>query len=151
MIFSRRWGPCPWMLGAEIFPFRARAKGMALCTSSNWLSNFIIAFITPPLFKVLKGGYYFLLMGFCVISGIFVYFVYPETAHSTLEELGEVFGDKTTNREKPTISLARTSNFVVDDSSTSSASQVTLSANAEGKTHIHIEKESTNEMSQIDP
>ena len=68
---------------------------MALSTSVNWISNFIIAFITPPLFGSIQGGYYFLLVGFTCISGVFVYFVYPETAGKTLEELGEVFGDKT--------------------------------------------------------
>ena len=87
------WGPIPWLLGAEIFPLRARAKGMALSTSTNWICNFIIAFITPPLFSALGGGYYFLLLGFTAISGIFVWFVYPETAGKTLEDLGEVFGD----------------------------------------------------------
>ncbi|CAA7269793.1 unnamed protein product [Cyclocybe aegerita] len=92
-LFGATWGPIPWLLGAEIFPLRARAKGMALSTATNWLSNFIVAFITPPLFAVLGAGYYFLLLGFAVISGIFVYFVYPETAGRTLEELGEVFGD----------------------------------------------------------
>ena len=76
-----------------MFPLRARAKGMALSTSVNWIANFIIAFITPPLFGTIAAGYYFLLMGFTVISGIVVYFVYPETAGKTLEELGEVFGD----------------------------------------------------------
>jgi hypothetical protein len=68
---------------------------MALSTSVNWVSNFIVAFITPPLFGSIQGGYYFLLLGFTCISGVFVYFVYPETAGKTLEELGEVFGDKT--------------------------------------------------------
>ena len=66
---------------------------MALSTISNWACNFVIAFITPPLFKAISGGYYFVLLGFCVISGIVVFFVYPETAHSTLEQLSKVFGD----------------------------------------------------------
>lgn len=87
------WGPIPWLLGAEVFPLRARAKGMALSTSVNWISNFIIAFITPPLFSALEGGYYFLLLGFAAISFIVVFFLYPETAGKTLEELGQVFGD----------------------------------------------------------
>jgi hypothetical protein len=41
-----RWGPIPWLLGAEILSLRARAKGIALCTSFKRISNFIIAFIT---------------------------------------------------------------------------------------------------------
>lgn len=67
---------------------------MALSTSVNWISNFVVAFITPPLFATLKGGYYFLLLGFSAISGLFVWLVYRETAGKTLEQLGEVFGDK---------------------------------------------------------
>ncbi|KAH9077386.1 general substrate transporter [Lactarius deliciosus] len=92
-IFGATWGPTPWLLGAEIFPLRARAKGMALSTISNWACNFIIAFITPPLFDAISGGYYFVLVGFCIISGVVVFFVYPETAHATLEQLSQVFGD----------------------------------------------------------
>ncbi|KAI0068961.1 general substrate transporter [Artomyces pyxidatus] len=92
--FGATWGPTPWLLGAEIFPLRARAKGMALSTVSNWVCNFIVAFITPPLFDSIQAGYYFLLLGFCVVSGVFVFFVYPETAHLTLEQLGKVFGER---------------------------------------------------------
>lgn len=66
---------------------------MALSTSTNWIANFIVAFITPPLFSAAGGGYYFLLVGFCLISVVFVYVVYRETAGKTLEQLGEVFGD----------------------------------------------------------
>jgi hypothetical protein len=66
---------------------------MALSTSTNWISNFIIAFITPPLFSATGGGYYFLLLGFSLISLVFVFLVYRETAGKTLEQLGEVFGE----------------------------------------------------------
>ncbi|KAI0676964.1 general substrate transporter [Trametes maxima] len=93
LFYGATWGPGPWLLGGEIFPLRARAKGMALSTTANWICNFIIAFITPPLFASISGGYYFVLLGFCIISGIFVYFVYPETGGKTLEELDGVFND----------------------------------------------------------
>ncbi|KAF9222049.1 general substrate transporter [Gyrodon lividus] len=107
--FGATWGPGPWLLGAEIFPLRARAKGMSLSTGTNWLFNFIIAFITPPLFDVMKAGYYFLLVGFCIISFLVVWFIYPETAHRTLEELGEVFGDRVMEEEKVAQVEAKTS------------------------------------------
>ena len=48
----------------------------------------------------MSAGYYFLLVGFCIISFIVVWFVYPETAHRTLEELGEVFGDKVSEDDR---------------------------------------------------
>ncbi len=74
---------------------------MALSTASAWTSNFVVAFVTPPLFDIISGGYYFVLLGFCVISGIVVFFVYPETAHVTLEQLSQVFGDTALDSEKP--------------------------------------------------
>jgi MFS family permease len=47
--FGASWGPVPWAMPAEIFPSSLRAKGVALSTCSNWLNNFIIGLITPPL------------------------------------------------------------------------------------------------------
>lgn len=40
---------------SEIFPSSLRAKGVALATCSNWLNNFIIGLITPPL--VINTGF----------------------------------------------------------------------------------------------
>jgi hypothetical protein len=89
------------------------------------MSNFVIVFITPPLFDIISGGYYFVLLGFCVISGIVVYFVYPETAHVTLEQLSQIFGDTALDSEKlgPLTPLQLTlerirSTMVPDNSST---------------------------------
>jgi hypothetical protein len=64
------------------------------------MSNFIVAFITPPFFNAISSGYYFVLVGFCIISGVFVFFVYPETAHVTLEQLAQVFSDTVSDSEK---------------------------------------------------
>lgn len=117
---------------------------MTLSTASNWLSNFIIAFIALPLFDVLEGGCYFLLMEFYIISGIFVWFVYPETAHRSLEDPGEIFGDRTTSVEKMTLLAA---GIVVEDSAATSTSQVTL-------TNIpnidSVKEKKTDGMAQID-
>lgn len=38
--FGATWGPGPWLLGAEIFPIRARAKGMALSTGASPPSSY---------------------------------------------------------------------------------------------------------------
>lgn len=48
-LFGATWDPGPWAMPAEIFPSSLRAKGVALSTSSNWINNFIIGLITPPL------------------------------------------------------------------------------------------------------
>ncbi|KAJ6558100.1 hypothetical protein B0H19DRAFT_1149932 [Mycena capillaripes] len=92
--FASTWGPIPWLLSAELFPLKVRAKGMAITTVSDWLFEFIVAFATPPLFEILRGAYYFILVGFCLVSGLLVWFVFVETGSQTLEEIGGMFGDE---------------------------------------------------------
>lgn len=92
--FASTWGPIPWLLSAELFPLKVRAKGMALTTVSDWLFEFIMAFCTPTLFEVMRGAYYFALVGSCIVSGLFVWLVYIETGNDTLEAIGGKFGDE---------------------------------------------------------
>ncbi|ETS76541.1 hypothetical protein PFICI_11928 [Pestalotiopsis fici W106-1] len=49
IIYGLTWGPIPWLLPAEIFPQRARSKGMALSTCSNWIFDFVIGMWRPTL------------------------------------------------------------------------------------------------------
>ncbi|KAJ3478129.1 hypothetical protein NLI96_g9978 [Meripilus lineatus] len=85
---------------AEIFPLRARGKGAALSSMVNWLCGFIVTLSMERLFRSLPAGGYFFFMGFCIMSGIFVFFVCPETAYLSLEQLGRVFGDKVSDSEE---------------------------------------------------
>ncbi|KAJ7634908.1 general substrate transporter [Roridomyces roridus] len=90
-VFASTWGPVPWILSAELFSTKYRAKGMAVATVADWLFDFIVAFWTPPLLEAMRGGYYFYLAGFCIISWIVVYFVFVETGTDTLEEVEGMF------------------------------------------------------------
>ncbi|KAF7556021.1 hypothetical protein G7Z17_g1694 [Cylindrodendrum hubeiense] len=93
-IYGFTWGPIPWLLPAEIFPLRARSKGMAISTCSNWLFNFAIGMSAPDAFAGIGGYYYVIIAGFCLISVALAYFYYVETANYTLEEIALAFGDK---------------------------------------------------------
>lgn len=93
-IYGFTWGPIPWLLPAEVFPLRARSKGMALATCSNWLFNFAIGMSAPDAFDGIGGYYYVIIAGFCLISVGLAYFYYVETAGHTLEEIALAFGDK---------------------------------------------------------
>lgn len=93
-IFGYSWGPVPWLLPAEVFPLRARAKGMSLATVANWSFNFAIGMSTPSAFARLHGYYYLLIAGFCFISLIMVKVLYVETSGCTLEEIARQFGDR---------------------------------------------------------
>ncbi|KAJ6631285.1 general substrate transporter [Mycena sp. CBHHK59/15] len=110
--FGATWGPVPWLLSAELFPLRMRAKGMGLTTASDWLFESAVGLWTPSLFEVLHGAYYFLLVGSCLISGLVVWLVYVETGHQSLEEIGGMFGDQVPpprklEQEDPVLALQR--------------------------------------------
>lgn len=38
--FGYSWGPCSWIIVAEIWPLSSRAYGTSLGASSNWMNNF---------------------------------------------------------------------------------------------------------------
>lgn len=93
--FGLSWGPVPWAMPSEVFPSSLRAKGVALSTCSNWINNFIIGLITPPLIQNTGFGTYVFFGVFCLLSGIWTYLFVPETAHRSLEEMDAVFKDRT--------------------------------------------------------
>lgn len=84
----------------EIFPSSLRAKGVALSTCSNWLNNFIIGLITPPLIEDTGYGAYVFFAVFCVLSGIWTYLFVPETKGRTLEQMDHVFKDNSSEQEQ---------------------------------------------------
>jgi MFS family permease len=90
--FAYSWGPASWTLIAEIFPLSIRAKGTSISASSNWMNNFIIAFITPPMLSSITWGTYIFFCTWCALGGLFILFFFPETKGKTLEEMDVVFG-----------------------------------------------------------
>ncbi|KAJ5670067.1 uncharacterized protein N7477_005430 [Penicillium maclennaniae] len=72
--FGASWGPIPWALPA----------GVALSTCSNWLNNFIIGLITPPLIENTGYGAYVFFAVFCVLS----------------EQMDHVFKDNSSEQEQ---------------------------------------------------
>ena len=49
LIFGATANCVPWVYVPEILPLHARAKGMAVGISANWLWNFVVVMITPTL------------------------------------------------------------------------------------------------------
>lgn len=90
--FAYSWGPASWTLISEIFPLSIRAKGTSISASSNWMNNFAVAFMTPPMLSSLKWGTFIFFCAWCCLGGLFVCFVLPETKGKTLEEMDIVFG-----------------------------------------------------------
>lgn len=75
--FATAWGPIGWVLCAEIFPLRCRAKAMSVTTSANWMCNFIIGLIVPVMLENITYGTYIFFACFLVLSFLFVWFFVP--------------------------------------------------------------------------
>lgn len=81
----------PWIYQAEINSLAMRVRGAAAATSMNWLFGFVCTQFTSVGIRNL--GYRFYII-FAVLNVFFipiVYFLYPETANRTLEDLDDYF------------------------------------------------------------
>ncbi|KAJ7066987.1 general substrate transporter [Mycena amicta] len=89
--FGYSWGPCAWIIIAEIWPLSVRGKGLSIAASSNWLNNFIVGQVTPTMLTHLGFGTFVFFGAFSLLGGLFVLFFVPETKGVSLEEMEEVF------------------------------------------------------------
>jgi len=93
MAFGYSWGPCAWIVVAEVWPLSVRGKGMSIGASSNWMNNFIVGQVTPSMMSHLRFGTFIFFGVFSFLGGLFIMFFVPETKGLSLEEMDEVFGD----------------------------------------------------------
>ncbi|KAF2643033.1 general substrate transporter [Massarina eburnea CBS 473.64] len=90
--FGYSWGPCAWIVIAEIWPLSNRPYGIALGASSNWMNNFIVGQVTPDMLSSMTYGTY-IFFGLLTFGGaIFIWLVIPETKGLSLEEMDILFG-----------------------------------------------------------
>ncbi|KAL4901549.1 hypothetical protein BDW74DRAFT_170018 [Aspergillus multicolor] len=99
LIFGNTYSPLGWALPSEVFPNAIRSKGVALSTCVNWLSNFVVGLVTPPMMADITYGTYIFFAVWCVLAGIWAFFLVPETSGKTLEQIDEVFGDVSSQEE----------------------------------------------------
>ncbi|CAG7994705.1 unnamed protein product [Penicillium nalgiovense] len=91
----------PYLFGAELWPNKIRSFGGALSQCFHWLFYFAITKATPSMLTGLhQWGAFVLFIGFCVVALLYTYFLIPETAGMSLEEIDRIF-------ERPVFLLAR--------------------------------------------
>jgi sugar porter (SP) family MFS transporter len=90
--FCFSYAGVPWIYCSEIFPLRIRGVGMAICTATHWLFNFVIARSVPYMVSNIGYGTYFVFATCLTLSIPFVYFFVPETKGLSLEEIDVLFG-----------------------------------------------------------
>ncbi|KAI8202788.1 High-affinity glucose transporter [Colletotrichum sp. SAR 10_70] len=100
LCYATSYGPLAWTLPAEIFPNSKRAKGVGAATAMIWLANFIIGVCVPEMLIKIGWGTYLFFGCFCVAAGVFSFFMVPETAHKSLEQISALFGDHSVAEEQ---------------------------------------------------
>ena len=86
--FAIGLGPVFWLLIAEIFPLRVRARGMSIATTANWAANLVVALTFLDLVKLLSAaGTFCLYAGFSILAYVFVDRLVKETSGRSLEEI----------------------------------------------------------------
>ncbi|KAL5116110.1 hypothetical protein ACEQ8H_006006 [Pleosporales sp. CAS-2024a] len=89
--FCFSYAGVPWIYASEIFPLRIRGIGMAVCTATHWLFNFVIARSVPYMMTNIGYGTYFVFATALTLSIPFVYLFVPETKGRSLEEIELLF------------------------------------------------------------
>ncbi|KAB8349848.1 hypothetical protein FH972_023861 [Carpinus fangiana] len=91
VFFGFGWQGVPWLYPTEINGLGTRTKGAAIGTATNWLVNFIVVEITPPAIDNLGWQFYIIWTVFNAAFVPIVYFLYPETAGRTLEDMDRYY------------------------------------------------------------
>lgn len=91
LAYGMSFGPVSWVLSSEIFPVSVRSRGVALSTASNWINNFLIGLITPPMLEVSASDTYFVFAFACLLACLWAFYLVPETTGASLEEIDKVF------------------------------------------------------------
>jgi MFS family permease len=92
--FGWSWGPCAWIIVAEVWPLSARPYGIALGASANWMNNFIVGQVTPDMITGMAYGTFIFFGLITLLGSVFVWVFVPETKQLTLEEMDVIFGSQ---------------------------------------------------------
>jgi MFS family permease len=91
VIFSLSWAVGIKIYASEIQPQRTRAAATGAAYMGNWISNFLVALITPILLSKSSFGAYFLFGGCSVTTAVVCAFFMPETKGRSLDEIEDAF------------------------------------------------------------
>ncbi|KAJ5460533.1 general substrate transporter [Penicillium daleae] len=90
----------PYLFGAELWPNKIRSFGGALSQCFHWLFYFAIPKVAPSMLaNIHQWGAFILFIVFCMVALLYTYFMVPETAGMSLEEISRIL--------RPLVLLAR--------------------------------------------
>ncbi|KAF7527954.1 hypothetical protein PCG10_001888 [Penicillium crustosum] len=89
--FSATCGPLSWIIPAEVFDTRTRAKGVSIATMTSFAFNTMIGQVTPIAMTNIGYRYYFLFVVCNFTNALFFWLLLPETKRVPLEEMNQMF------------------------------------------------------------
>ena len=101
-----------WLYSPEVNSIEIRAPAAAISTACNWISNFAIVLITIPAFDNINSFTYlvFGMINFLMLPVI--YFLFPETAGRSLEEMDLIFKQTPVWKPWQAVKIAREMPFI---------------------------------------
>ena len=109
------WGSVGFILLGELFPLRVRSTLAGISSCCSWLVIFGVLLLFPLLSEWIGYGLTFGILGTInIFSLLFVVFFLPETKRKTVEEIEELFKERTVfclfcdNRNKQQIEMINT-------------------------------------------
>ncbi|KAL2259063.1 hypothetical protein VTK26DRAFT_7389 [Humicola hyalothermophila] len=89
--FSATCGPLSWIIPAEVFDTKTRAKGVSIATMTSFAFNTMIGQVTGPAMKAVGYRFYLLFIICNFTNALFFWAFLPETAKRPLEEMNHLF------------------------------------------------------------
>ena len=103
VVFNIGWGPTVWVVTSELSTGPNRGQLMSLSTATNWFFNWLVTFTFPYLFNAdaanLGPRIGFLYGALTLGAVVWVWFLLPETAGRSLEEIHTLFRDRVPARQ----------------------------------------------------
>lgn len=145
LTYCATWGIVGKIYASEIQPNATRSAANTVAQGLNFLTNWVVAILTPILLASSTFSAYFLFGGFCIVSvtGLWIYM--PETRGQSLEAIEEAFNTPLTGSSKAVRVVKRwfdraTSHNVSDSGSGSSRASIVSSGSAPGPTPTEVDE-----------
>jgi MFS family permease len=91
--FSATCGPLSWIIPAEVFDTRTRAKGVSIATMTSFAFNTMIGQVTDIAMTNVRYRYWILFIICNFTNAIFFWLFMPETSKRPLEEMNNLFSN----------------------------------------------------------